>query len=223
MRSRSARVGGAFRYSITSTSTPRSPRISSAPRDLLHTGLWYTRIVSELLVMARRLPPVDVGERRHRAGRATASATSSRYRSRGTSTAPSDARCGVVHCTSSNVPPPVAQQVDERDDRDLRRVGDPVELRLRREQSADRTRRRARRRARPDRRPSSCHVSTLCAQPSRCSSVYAAMNFLSIHPCGRRGSAQPRITSSNAVSIRISKRRVERRKRSAHDAARRAG
>ncbi len=34
------------------------------------------------------------------------SATSSRYRPRGTSTAPSDARCGVVHCTSSRVPPP---------------------------------------------------------------------------------------------------------------------
>ena len=37
------------------------------------------------------------------------------------------------------------------------------------------------------------------------------MNFLSIQPCGRRGSAHPRITSSNAVSTRISKRRTDRR------------
>ena len=37
------------------------------------------------------------------------------------------------------------------------------------------------------------------------------MNFLSIQPCGRLGSAHPRITSSNAVSTRISKRRCDRR------------
>src|SRR3977135_2797298 len=42
MRSRVARSGGAFRYSTTSASTPRSRRMSSAPRDLLHAGLWYT-------------------------------------------------------------------------------------------------------------------------------------------------------------------------------------
>src|SRR3954447_4592629 len=61
MRSRSARLGFALRYSMTSASTPRSPRISSAPRDLLHTGLWYTTTLSS--VMARRLPLARIGER----------------------------------------------------------------------------------------------------------------------------------------------------------------
>ena len=33
------------------------------------------------------------------------------------------------------------------------------------------------------------HTSTLCAQPSSCSRVYASTNDSSIQPCGRRGSA----------------------------------
>ena len=75
-----ASSGCALRYSITSTSTPWSPRISSAPRDLLHTGLWYTTIGSDQSLLMRagyRSPPsgnVAIG------GRATAAATSSRYR-----------------------------------------------------------------------------------------------------------------------------------------------
>jgi hypothetical protein len=39
-RSRPARSRGVFRYSIASNSTPRSRRISSAPRDCPHPGLW---------------------------------------------------------------------------------------------------------------------------------------------------------------------------------------
>jgi len=35
-----ARSRGCFRYSTTSQLTPRSRRISNAPRDLPHTGLW---------------------------------------------------------------------------------------------------------------------------------------------------------------------------------------
>ena len=34
---------GCFRYSTTSASTPASRKMSSAPRDLLQLGLWYTR------------------------------------------------------------------------------------------------------------------------------------------------------------------------------------
>ena len=41
----------------------------------------------------------------------------------------------MVHCTSSSVAPPSPEQLDERDQRDLRRVTDAVELRLGGEQS----------------------------------------------------------------------------------------
>ena len=37
---------GFFRYSMTSNSTSVERRISKAPRDLPHPGLWYRRILS---------------------------------------------------------------------------------------------------------------------------------------------------------------------------------
>ena len=37
---------GFFRYSMTSNSTSVERRISKAPRDLPHPGLWYRRIFS---------------------------------------------------------------------------------------------------------------------------------------------------------------------------------
>jgi len=55
-RSKVARSSGAFRYSITSNSTPRSRRISSAPRDCPQPGLWYTVNRSMIVSLAK-----DVG------------------------------------------------------------------------------------------------------------------------------------------------------------------
>src|ERR1019366_2675463 len=58
MRSSAARSGGAWRYSITSTSTPRWAISSKAPRDFEHRGLWYTSTSATI----RRVPfgdPVD--------------------------------------------------------------------------------------------------------------------------------------------------------------------
>ncbi len=62
----SARSGGVFRYSTTSGSTPRSDRISSAPRDLLHRGLWKTRRPGCLRPSASGYPRVTPGNRGER-------------------------------------------------------------------------------------------------------------------------------------------------------------
>src|SRR3954468_20808846 len=137
MRSRSARDGFAFRYSITSASTPRSPRISSAPRDLLHTGLWYTTTLSS--VMTPRLPLVAIvrirkrrNGRRRDGGCEQLEVPRTRHVDRAERRQVRRRPLHVEqHATAG------AHEVDERDHRDLRRVGDAVELRLRREQSAD--------------------------------------------------------------------------------------
>ena len=64
---------------------------------------------------------------------------------------------------------------------------------------------------RPPASSPSRQASTECAQPSRCSSVYAEAMSPSIHPPERRGSAQAATTSSKAVSTRISNRRADLR------------
>src|SRR4051812_31960196 len=137
MRSRSARLGFTFRYSMTSASTPRSPRISRAPLDLLHTGLWYTTTLSS--VMTRRLPLVgivEIGERRNRRRRDRAREQFEVARTRHVDRAERrQVRRRPLHVEQRA--PTGAHEIDERDHRDLRRVGDAVELRLRREQSAD--------------------------------------------------------------------------------------
>ena len=107
--------------------------------------------------------------------------------------------------------------------RDLRRVTGAVEHRLAREETADGDAVEA-----ADEMPASdvvvgLHTSMLCAQPSSCSRVYAATKDSSIHPWGRAGSAQPRMTSSNATSTVTTKRRADAPQRAVHDAARRAG
>ena len=149
---------------MTSTSTPslaedleRAARLA-AHRVVVHDhvvvshGAEATAVDRRSGTSAMRAAPIAVGDQLAGTRRAR------------TSTAPSDARCGVVHCTSSNVPPPARMQVDERDHRDLRRVGDAVELRLRREQPADARRRRDHRRA--HRAASSPATSRRCA-PTR--------------------------------------------------------
>ena len=77
--------------------------------------------------------------RRH--GRATSCRPPSRVgrgtRARDSSTAPSERRCGVIHCTSSSSAAGVAEPVDEGDERDLRGVGGGVEHRLAGEEAAD--------------------------------------------------------------------------------------
>ena len=66
-----------------------------------------------------------------------------------------------------------------------------------------RGRRSPRRTARPTRRPSR-QASTECTQPSSWSSQYAARTSRVIQPSGRRRSPQASMTSSKAVSTRIS-------------------
>ena len=105
-------------------------------------------------------------------------------RPRPTSTAPSERRCGVVHCTSNSARAVEPQQLDRRPARDLRRVGDAVEHRLAREEPRRCARRTARRRAR--RR---CHISTECAQPSSCRRVYASTNDC-VDPAVRAGAGR---------------------------------
>ena len=120
------------------------------------------------------------------------------------------ARCGVVHCTSNSRAP-------------SRRSSSTVAQHATFDASVTRWNIDSPANKPPIRTPyspptssPSCHVSTLCAQPSSCSRVYAATNDSSIQPCGRRGSAHPRITASNAVSTRISNRGITRTQRPAH-------
>ena len=121
---------------MTSTSTPLSPRISSAPRALLHTGLWYTTIASSSVMVREATPPSPSGNvvaRRRptaRGDRAPGTGRAGRRPRRATRGAASSTARRATSAT-------VAHQLDECDDRDLRRVGDAVELRLGREQPAD--------------------------------------------------------------------------------------
>ena len=127
------------------------------------------------------------GARRRRATRGAASATGRRGRGR-------------------RARPRLAKQLDEPEQRRLRRSAAPVELRLGREEAADRRHRRGRRRGRPRPTPRPSAPSR-----ARAGCVYASTNVV-VDPAVRpRGSAQPRITSANAVSTRISYRRAARR------------
>ena len=67
----------------------------------------------------------------------TAASSRLRYSRRGSSTAPSERRCGVIHCTSSSSAPVSRSQSTRRDERDLRGVGGRVEHRLAGEEPAD--------------------------------------------------------------------------------------
>src|SRR5262249_40325987 len=126
MRSRSARVGFAFTYSITSVSPPRWSRISRARRDLLHTGLWYTTTSS---VMVRRLPLVRLGEGGHGGCsnrlRDQREVTGTRHVDRAERRQVRSRPLHVEEHTTTS-----AHEIDECDDRDLRRVRHAMELRL---------------------------------------------------------------------------------------------
>ena len=103
-------------------------------------------------------------------------------RARDTSTAPSDSRCGVVHCTSNSTTPSVRNSSTVGPQRDLRRVVTRWNIDSPANNPPMRT---------PYKPPTSsfpAHVSTLCAHPSSCNRQYASTNDSSIHPCGRRGS-----------------------------------
>ena len=110
------------------------------------------RRMSKLLEVGRRSCPeaARVSAREPGGGPAGPPGAAAGTPAAGSSTTPSDARCGVRHCTSTSrgVGVLVGEQLDEPDERDLGGVGDPVEHRLAGEQPADRRRRRARRRAR---------------------------------------------------------------------------
>ena len=95
-------------------------------------------------------------------GTAIASASISRYAARGTSTAPSEARCGVVHCTSSSVAPVADAASPTRATRATFEASVASGTSTRRRTA----RRCGRRTGRPTSR-SSRYASTLCAQPSR--------------------------------------------------------
>src|SRR6266511_2383767 len=153
------------------------------------------------------VPLDDTGHRYHPGpDRSTASVSSSRYFARGTSTAPSDARCGVVHWTSSSIAPPPRSRSTS-----AARAAFPPSVTRWNIDSAANSPPMATPYTPPASTPSVVHASTLCVQPSRCSVVYASTKSSSIQPCGRLGCAHSRITSSNAVSTVISNRRRERR------------
>ena len=135
MRSRSARVGVLLQVlddveldAPLAEDLDRTPRLAATRVEVHLHGFHDAQAIADAHAAERR---------RRRAGRPR-SASRSRYSARGTSTAPSDSRCGVVHCTSSNDAPPAAAWSTERHQRDLRRIACPVELRLGREQAADR-------------------------------------------------------------------------------------
>ena len=181
-------------------STPRSSRISSAPATSSTTGCERS---CTSLHARRTLPP-----------RPSAGGT----RRAATSTAPSERRCGVVHCTSNSSAPSsrssstVAQHA----------TFDASVTRWNIDSPANRPPMRT-----PYSPPASSpsrHASTLCAQPSSCSRVYASTNVSSIQPCGRRGSAHAaHHRRRTRVSTRISKRGRSRAAASGSRGTRRAG
>ena len=127
-------------------------------------------------------------------------------RAAGSRTAPSDSRCGVTHWTSNSAAPPAVEELDRvRAARPSTRRwpgGTSTPPRRTRRSPRRRGRRRARRRAR----------SRCCApSPAGAARRTPSTNDSSIQPCGRAGSAHARITASNAVLTRSSKRRCDRR------------
>ena len=147
-------------------------------------------------------PPCHAG-----AGSGRARSSSPRYAGRGTATAPRVARCGVTHCTSSSRPSTPSAVISETSATSA--TFDASRTRWNIDSPAN---------SPPIPTPysppassPSRHASTECAQPSRCSSAYAAAMSRVIHPASRAGSPQRATTSSKAVSTRISKSRHERR------------
>ena len=110
-----------------------------------------------------------------------ADASNRRYSPRPTSTAPSERRWGVVHCTSKSVAPSsfksstVAQHATFDASVTRWNIDSPAKNRPMRTPY------------RPPTSTPSCHTSTECAQPNSCRRVYASTNDASIQPCGRSG------------------------------------
>ena len=111
-----------------SCGTARSTPPPSSARSTSASSTAASRSRHGVSVLAGR-PWRPLVDRRRRGGRGT--------RARDSSTAPSERRCGVVHCTSSSVGAGVPQPLDEGDEGHLGGVGRGVEHRLAGEEAAD--------------------------------------------------------------------------------------
>src|SRR5262249_8821219 len=181
-----------------------APRSDTGEAVVAEAGSERVPVVADDRV---QVPLDDAGHRYHRGpARVRASARSSRYFGRGTSTAPSDARWGVVHWTSSTDGLPSRRRSTSAASAAL-----PASVTRWNIDSAAKSPPIATPYTPPARTPPADHASTLCAQPSRCSVVYASTKSSSIHPWGRCGSAHDRMTSSNPWSTEISNLRRARR------------
>ena len=124
----------------------------------------------------------------------------------GDRTAPREARCDVIHCTSSSRPSVLVEPVDERDEGDLRRVGGGVEHRLPGEQAID-----AHAVEPADQLAVVVEALDGVGPTEPVQALVRLDEAGGDPPPGRRGSPQRTITSAKRSSWRTSKRRMLRR------------
>ena len=129
-----------------------------------------------------QVPLDDAGHGYQRGpARVTASARSSRYLARGTSTAPSD-----VSAASSTARRAATRRRHAAASTSAASATFPASVTRWNIDSPANSPPIATPYTPPTSAPSGVHASTLCAQPSRCSTVYALTKSSSIQPCGRR-------------------------------------